>query len=79
MMSYQNFAIACLFLLSWLLVTKAWFWCALAAILGIAALFSMLKSIIHFQILAAAGFLFLWALLWLASGIIYESKIRRVA
>lgn len=76
-MSYEKFAIICVFLLVWLLATKAWFWCVLAAALGVAALISMLASIVHFQVLAAFGFLILVGIFWFVSGLIYESKINK--
>jgi predicted membrane channel-forming protein YqfA (hemolysin III family) len=75
--SYEKFAIICIFLLLWLLATKAWFWCAFAAALGIAALISMATRIFHFQLLSAFGFLFLGAIFWLVSELIYESKIKK--
>lgn len=41
------------------LFTKSWFWLAVTWIGGISALFAMLASIIHFQILSAVGFFLL--------------------
>ena len=41
------------------LMTQRWFWALVGGFGGVAALFSMVASIIHFQILAAIGFLIL--------------------
>lgn len=52
------------------LMTRRWFWVFLFFIGGIACLFSMIASIIHFQILAAIGLFFLMGLCFnIAAGI----------
>jgi len=56
------------------LITRAWFWCFIFFLIALASGFSMLASIIHFQILAAIGLFFLTAISWLAFTLIYESK-----
>lgn len=39
-----------------LLVTKRWFWGLIFIFAGLASLFAMIASIVHFQILGAMGF-----------------------
>lgn len=52
------------------LIFQRWFWIAVTWIGGLASLFGMLASIIHFQILAAIGLFFLMWILFGASSII---------
>ena len=59
-----------LVLLAIFLLTRRWFWQAVFFFAGLAAFFSMLASIVHFQILAAIGFFILWWLLWAMLGAI---------
>lgn len=47
-----------------LLVTQRWFWMLTFGLGSVAAWFTCLASIFHFQILAAMGFAFLGAVLW---------------
>lgn len=46
------------------LAFQPWFWLIAFFVAGLAALFAMLASIVHFQILAALGFFFLMFLCW---------------
>lgn len=46
------------------LLTQRWFWMLSFFVGGLASCFSMIASVIHFQILAAVGFFFLMWLLW---------------
>ena len=46
------------------LVTQRWFWLLAFGIGGLAAAFSTLASIFHFQILGALGFFFLAIICW---------------
>lgn len=47
-----------------LLATQRWFWVLVFGLSALAASFSILASIIHFQILAAVGLTVLAVLLW---------------
>lgn len=47
--------IALLFL-ALLLITQRWFWTLVFFFAGLASLFAMIASVIHFQILGALGF-----------------------
>jgi hypothetical protein len=47
-------------------VTRLWFWHSAFLVGGLASLFAMLASIIHFHILAAIGFLFVTCICWWA-------------
>lgn len=46
------------------LVTQRWFWLLAFGISGLAAAFSTLASIFHFQIFGALGFFFLVIICW---------------
>jgi hypothetical protein len=46
------------------LATQRWFWILALFLAGLAALFAMIASIIHFQILWAIGFFILMTLCW---------------
>jgi hypothetical protein len=46
------------------LVFQPWFWFSASFLAGLAALFAMLASIIHFEIFGAVGFFLLMALFW---------------
>ena len=43
---------------------QRWFWVLVFGLGGLASCFSMLASIIHFQILGAIGFFILMVILW---------------
>jgi len=45
------------------LISRSWFWVITLGLSTLGALFSILASIIHFQILAAIGFTILFAIL----------------
>jgi hypothetical protein len=47
-----------------LLITQRWFWLLAFGISGLAAAFSTLASIFHFQILGALGYFFLVIICW---------------
>jgi len=47
-----------------LLMLQRWFWVLVFGLGGLASCFSMLASIIHFQILGAIGFFILMVILW---------------
>lgn len=47
-----------------LLMLQRWFWVLVFGLGGLASCFSMLASIIHFQILGAIGFFVLMMILW---------------
>lgn len=51
-------------LVALLIVTRRWFWVAVFFFSGLAALFAMVASVIHFQILAAVGFFVLMVVCW---------------
>ncbi len=53
------------------LMTKRWFWLLVFGIGGLAAAFTTLACIIHFQILGALGAFFLTGVCWLVTNIIY--------
>lgn len=55
----ENAFIFGLVVLGILLITQRWFWMLVFGIGGLAAAFSTLASIFHFQILWALGFFFL--------------------
>lgn len=56
------------------LITRAWFWCLTFFLLALASFFSMLASIVHFQILGAMGFFFAASISWAVMSWIIESK-----
>lgn len=56
------------------LITHAWFWCAVFGLCALASLFSMLASIVAFQIIGALGFLLLTFLSWAAFIWVVERK-----
>jgi len=47
-----------------LLMTRRWFWVLAFFVAGLASAFTVLASIIHFQIFAAVGFFFLTIICW---------------
>ncbi|MEO6319201.1 MAG: hypothetical protein ABIR56_00940 [Polaromonas sp.] len=51
-----------------LLMTQRWFWLLVFGFSGLASLFAMLASIIHFQILGALGFFMLMSISWSIAG-----------
>ncbi len=57
-------ALIILYQSGWLWRSLCWLIVIILALSGLAALFSMLASIIHFQILAAVGYFLLTAVLW---------------
>lgn len=54
------------------LATQRWFWLLVFGLSSIAALFTCIASIIHFQILAAVGFFVLACILAFATLLIKE-------
>ena len=68
---FKAVAIFALLAIAWTVVTSEWFWAAakVAIILGLlltglAACFTMIASIIHFQILAAVGYFVAMVVIW---------------
>ena len=59
-------------ILAILLIFQRWFWVLLFGIGGLASCFTMLASIIHFQILGAVGFFILMMILWGIAGSIAD-------
>lgn len=57
--------ILCIFL-----IMQRWFWLLLFGIGGLAAAFTTLACIIHFQILGALGAFFLMVVCWVIAGFI---------
>jgi len=53
------------------LMTKRWFWLVAFGVGGLAAAFTTLACIIHFQILGALGAFFLTGVCWFVANIIY--------
>ena len=51
-------------LIALFLITQRWFWVLVFFFSGLASLFAMIASIIHFQILAAIGFFVLMGICW---------------
>jgi hypothetical protein len=49
------------------IITRRWFWLLVFWFGGLASLFAMIASIIHFQILGALGF---FVLMWICWGIV---------
>jgi hypothetical protein len=60
----DNILIFGFFVLAILLITQRWFWLLVFGIGGLAAAFSTLASIFHFQILGALGYFFLTVICW---------------
>lgn len=56
------------------LVTQRWFWLLAFGIGGLAAAFSTLASIFHFQILGALGFFFLTIICWMITAAILDNQ-----
>ncbi len=54
------------------LITQKWFWLLVFGIGGLASLFAMIASIIHFQILGALGFFVLMLICWGIAGAIAD-------
>lgn len=54
------------------LITQRWFWLLVFFFAGLAALFSMIASIFHFQILGALGFFVLTAICFVIYGTIAD-------
>jgi hypothetical protein len=57
------------------LITQRWFWLLVFGISGLAAAFSTLASIFHFQILGAIGFFFLAIICWIITVVIAEGYL----
>ncbi|HCC80407.1 MAG TPA: hypothetical protein DEQ25_03510 [Methylophaga sp.] len=55
-----------------LLITRRWFWVFVFFVAGLACLFSLIASIIHFQILAAIGLFFLMGICFTIMSKIYN-------
>jgi hypothetical protein len=55
------------------LVTQRWFWLLAFGVGGLAAAFSTLASIFHFQILGALGFFLLTIICWLITAAILDN------
>ena len=55
------------------LVTQRWFWLLAFGVGGLAATFSTLASIFHFQILGALGFFLLTIICWLITAAILDN------
>ena len=55
------------------LVTQRWFWLLAFGVSGLAAAFSTLASIFHFQILGALGFFLLTIICWLITAAILDN------
>ena len=51
-------------LIALFLITQRWFWLLVFFFAGLASLFAMIASIIHFQILGAIGFFVLMSICW---------------
>ena len=60
----ENALIFGLVVLAIVLLTQRWFWLLVFGISGLAAAFSTLASIFHFQILGALGYFFLTVICW---------------
>ncbi len=56
------------------LVMQRWFWILVFGVSGLAAAFSTLASIFHFQILGALGFFFLTVICWGIAAVIVMAK-----
>jgi len=68
----ENLAILIVCLIGLYLITRRWVWLVGFWIGGLAAAFSTLASIFHFQILAALGFFFLMFICWGIAGAISD-------
>jgi len=55
------------------LVTQRWFWLLAFGVGGLAAAFSTLAGIFHFQILGALGFFLLTIICWLITAAILDN------
>jgi hypothetical protein len=55
------------------LMTKRWFWLLAFGVGGLAAAFTTLACIIHFQILGALGAFFLTGVCWFNASIIHDT------
>ncbi len=55
------------------LMTKRWFWLLAFSVGGLAAAFTTLACIIHFQILGALGAFFLMIVCWFIASIINDT------
>jgi len=60
----ENVLIFGFVVLAIVLIIQRWFWILVFGIGGLAAAFSTLASIFHFQILGALGFFFLAIICW---------------
>jgi hypothetical protein len=56
------------------LITQRWFWLILFGVGGLAAAFSTLASIFHFQILGALGYFFLTIICWGIAAVISDGS-----
>lgn len=68
----ENVLIFGFVVLAIVLMTQRWFWLILFGVSGLAAAFSTLASIFHFQILGALGFFFLAIICWSITAVIAE-------
>ena len=59
-------------LILWLM-TKRWFWLLVFGVGGLAAAFTTLACIVHFQIIGALGAFFLTGVCWFIASIIYDT------
>jgi len=55
-----------------LLFTKRWFWLLVFGLCTLASAFTVIASVIHFQILGAVGFTVLTVILWVITTTIAE-------
>ncbi len=60
----KNTILIILAVIALVLITQRWFWLLVFGFAGLASLFAMLASIIHFQILGALGFFVLMFICW---------------
>lgn len=60
----EAFLAICAGVLGLFVITRAWFWALTFFLCALGAFFSMLASVVHFQILAAIGFFFLASIFW---------------
>jgi hypothetical protein len=69
----ENVLIFGLGVLALVLITQRWFWLLAFGIGGLAAAFSTLASIFHFQILGALGYFLLTLICWGITAVIADS------
>ena len=71
-MNDDKVIIVCLTVASFWLLFQRWFWVAAFGLAALASGFTMLASIIHFQILGAVGFFILMAITYTACVVIAD-------